>query len=479
MTAESHEPPGELDGRTAAVLAVADALSGRHFVHEALSAWRATGRLAGREAALAMEIGQGAVRHLVTIEHVLGMLARFHRQRTPPRLRAILYAAVYQVVWMDRIPLFAVVDQAVELAGRLLRRRAPGMVNAVLRRVTGTVADRRVPWQRLDPTQVRASWDQACRFSSAVLPSPREDQSTEHLAAATGEHVKRYAELVARFGTERTEAVAWAAQATPVTVVQQNPLRVGPGEFERALGDAFGQSVEFSGDAAFLPAAVSVVEAAVFRDGLVFVQDSTAHAAALAVAARPGERILDLCAAPGGKSVALALDMQDRGEVVACDNAPERLARIRENVERLKLTCVRTRLLGSGQPDLAQDAIPFDAALVDVPCSNTGVIARRPEARLGLTPRKLESLVGIQHRLLRQAAACVRPGGRLVYSTCSLEPQENEQIVAGFMRENPAWQLNRQETILPAWGPELSDWRDGGYHARLVQQRPGSVPAES
>lgn len=179
--------------------------------------------------------------------------------------------------------------------------------------------------------------------------------------------------------------------------------------------------------------------------------------------------MLDLCAAPGGKSVVLALALCDRGEIVACDRAPDRLARVDENATRLGLKCIRTQLLPDDVADVLNLFPRFDAALVDVPCSNTGVIARRPEARLGLTPRKLRALVETQRHLLRRAAACLRPGGRLVFSTCSLEPEENEQVVAEFLAENPPWRLDVQETTLPAWGPRLSDWHDGGYFARLVQ----------
>lgn len=137
-----------LDGRTAAALAVHDALTGRAFVLEDLRSWRAGGQLSGREAGLAMEIGQGAMRHLLTIEAVLNCLARIDPLRTTPHLRSILATAAYQAIWMDRIPPFAAVDQAVELARRMVGGRTPGMVNAVLRRLVGAVAERRTAWER-------------------------------------------------------------------------------------------------------------------------------------------------------------------------------------------------------------------------------------------------------------------------------------------------------------------------------------------
>lgn len=454
------------DGRAAAVLAVADALTGRGFARETLERLRVGGQMDGRAAALAREISHGALRHLVTIEHVLTRLARLDLDRTKPTSRAVLLTATYQIIWMDRVPVFAAVDQAVELARRHAGGRTPGMVNAVLRRLAGAVMERRTAWHRLDPTRVRVAWDAACRFDQPVLPTP--ECPAAHLAAATGERRERFEELAARYGVETAESVAWASQAVPVTVLQRNTLRISAADFEDQLRHAFGAEVEFAADAAFLPASVSVLDGPLFQAGRIYVQDTTAHAAAVAVAARPGERILDLCAAPGGKSVALALAMHDTGEVLACDTDVERLVRVQENTARLGLACVRTRPIGDAA-DLPRD---FDAALVDVPCSNTGVVARRPEARLGLTPAKLRSLVAVQHDLVREAARRVRPGGRLVYSTCSLEPQENEDVVAFFLAEHPEWRLDIERTTLPAWGPHASDWRDGGYFARLTRRAP-------
>jgi 16S rRNA (cytosine967-C5)-methyltransferase len=456
-----------LDGRTAAVMAVTDALSGEHFVNETLRELRGDGRLSGREAGLAMEIAQGAVRHAVTLDHVLQGVARYRPRQTALGLRAVLLTAAYQIIWMDRIPNFAAVDEAVVLARRTVRGRAPGMVNAVLRRLTGAITEERVGWQRLDPTQVRVSWDQACKFDRPVLPAAKENDPSAHLAAATGERRGRFAALCERWEPDLAERVAWASQAVPVTVLQRNSRRATADAFEQYVRTAGGETVEFAQDTAFVPATVSIFDAPAFQDGLVYVQDTTAHAAAQAVEARPGERVLDVCAAPGGKSIALALAMDDHGRVVACDTAPTRLMRVDANVTRLGLNCVRTRLHGPTQADVDAGDGKFDAALVDVPCSNTGVIARRPEARLGLTRQKLRSLVAVQRELLRTAADWVRPQGRVVYSTCSLEPEENEEVVAAFLKKNPAWRLVREKTLLPAWGPRASDWRDGGYYARL------------
>ena len=456
-----------LDGRAAAYLAILDVLRGQGFAAERLRELRTQGRLSGRDSGLATNIALGAVRHMITIEQVLSTVARFDKRRIRAQLRAILYAAAYQIIWMDRVPAFATVDEAVKLAARYVGGRSRGMVNAILRNLTRTIKAHSETWQRLDPSQIRTSWDQACVFTRPILPAA--DQSQAHLSAATSEHPARYETLVRHHGSEQAEEIAWASQAVPVIVLHRNELRIEADDFRTQMHAVFGDETELSDDVAFVPAATRVIDSEPFRKGLVFVQDPTAHAAAMLMAARPGERILDLCAAPGGKSIVLAQQMQDRGEVIACDVDEVRLARVRENAARLGLTCIHTSPLPSGVKVASLGL--FDAAFLDVPCSNTGVIARRPEARLGLTTEKVESLVRIQKDLIQTATHQVRPGGRLIYSTCSLEPTENQELVEWFLTEQPDWHLETQQTTLPAWGPHLSDWRDGGYAALLVKSK--------
>lgn len=465
MANSTHD---ELDARAAAVNAVSAALAEERFASDLLGKLRTAGRLVGRGSALAREIAQGALRHLLTIEHVLGRVAEFDPRRTSGTLRAVLATAAYQLVWMTGVPAYAAVDQAVTLARRLQHARAGAMANAVLRRLATAIIARGVSWRRLDPTQVRTTWSEACAFAADVLPVAESDRGLlAHVASAAGERGQRLAHLAQRYGLAQAEAVAWASQAIPPIVVHRNPLRITADAFVSELKQSLDEGLAASADTAFVPSSAHVIDTPAFRRGAIFIQDTTAHAAALAVVARPGERVLDLCAAPGGKAVTLAMAMEDRGRVVACDVSRERLARVNENARRLGLTCIEPRVITAGAIELGNEV--FDAALVDVPCSNTGVIARRPEARLRFATERLQSLVATQHELLRQAARHVRPGGRLVYSTCSVEPEENEAVVAQFLREDAAWRLDWEQTVLPAWGPSWSDWRDGGYAARLTR----------
>jgi 16S rRNA (cytosine967-C5)-methyltransferase len=215
-----------------------------------------------------------------------------------------------------------------------------------------------------------------------------------------------------------------------------------------------------------------VVHSAAFAEGRATVQGETALAAAELVEARAGERVLELCAAPGGKTAVLA---ESGASVLATDLLDVRMARMAETLARLVPDAAVETLVSDGTA-----AVPpgtFDAVLVDAPCSNTGVLAKRPSARWRFGPRTRVSLAELQTRLLREAAERVRPGGRLVWSTCSLEPEENGQLVRAFVEASPDFTLELEHEALPCAGKPRADGPDGdgrpegpvdgGYRARL------------
>ena len=264
-------------GREAAYRAVLAVLRGRGFASGVL---RGAG-LAGHELALANEIALGTVRHAMTIECVLAALARYEPRRTPGEVRAVLLTAAYQVIWMDRVPVFAAVDEAVAQARGHAGQRAAGMVNAVLRRLSAAVAERRVPWRRLDPAQVRVNWGESCAFAKPVLPDPDgPGLLVRHLAAATSERPARYQELVVCHGADVAEQIAWASQAVPVVVLHRNRLRIDPQAFEERIREDFGAGAVVCEDVAYLGSRAHLGESPMFSDGLAFVQDTTAHGAA-------------------------------------------------------------------------------------------------------------------------------------------------------------------------------------------------------
>jgi 16S rRNA (cytosine967-C5)-methyltransferase len=199
-----------------------------------------------------------------------------------------------------------------------------------------------------------------------------------------------------------------------------------------------------------------------YTEGLWSVQDAAAMSASSLLDPKPGEHILDMCAAPGGKTTHLAELSHDQAHITACDVATGRLQRVLDNAARLQLTSITPQLIGKDGNSLPDG--PFDAVLVDVPCSNTGVLNRRPEARWRSDESALRELVILQTRLLLEACDRVRPGGRVVYSTCSLESEENRGVVDTVLSALKDFHLERDILHLPGQPA------DGAYQALLIRK---------
>ena len=208
-----------------------------------------------------------------------------------------------------------------------------------------------------------------------------------------------------------------------------------------------------------------------FRDGWFYIQDPSTLLAVRELAPQPGETILDLCAAPGGKTTFIAQLMGNQGRIVAQDVSEDRLQLIRENCLRLGVTCVETvvvipagvQALACSPSTLKRELQLFDRILVDAPCSNTGVMRRRVDLRWRISPEEIERLRATQLDLLKLAATKLKPGGVLVYSTCSLEPEENSEVVKEFLREHKYFQLESERELLP-----FVDNVDGAFVAKLI-----------
>lgn len=272
-----------------------------------------------------------------------------------------------------------------------------------------------------------------------------------------------------RYGVEECRRLGfWFAGPARLTL-RCNPLRIEREQLLSALHQA-GHGAE----AGEHPQAIRLHEPGPLRDlpgyaeGWFSVQDESALRVASALAPQPGETVLDLCAAPGGKTTHLAELMRNSGRIIACDVDARRLRTVAELAQRLGLTIVETCLIsadGAGLP-----AGPFDCVLADVPCSNTGVLGKRPEARWRLRPNDLRHLTMLQTRLLRLARKHVRPGGAMVYSTCSIEPEENHQVVEAMLRESLDLRLEAEEDAVPGHPA------DGGYWCNVAGSPPIELP---
>jgi 16S rRNA (cytosine967-C5)-methyltransferase len=271
------------------------------------------------------------------------------------------------------------------------------------------------------------------------------------------------AELWSQIGPERTEALAAASNRIPPIDLRCNRLRSSR---EALLENLPAVALEELPDGLTLTSRPGPLpQLAGFSEGHWCVQDRAAQRIAPLLDPQAGQRVLDACAAPGGKTTHIAELMGDQGEVVAVDVAPRRLQQVSANAERLGLSCIRTD--AADATDLTDwEAESFDRVLLDVPCSGLGTLARHADARWNLKPDGIEELVGLQHQLLEQGARLLKPDGRLVYATCTVHPAENTGVVEAFVEENPDWQFS--EPPMQLWpDPQGGD----GFFAAVLSRR--------
>jgi len=486
-----------MKARDVALAVLADARAGRRAAKRSLDELIERYRVAPADVGLAGEIVWGVMRHRLTLEAVLRPATEGRWDRVGSTLRHILLVAAYQLMWLDAVPAFAAVNEAVEQAKREGGRRAAGFVNAVLRFVQRHMLARedRVPAD--DPRCcVPTAPARYCHFDMPVLPDPAA-APVAYLAAVTSHPEMLVRRWIKAFGPKAAEMICAAGTRRPPLILRPNVLRtdaVGLAERLRAEGCDVeiarlrnGPSSPEKKDAAVQPPcdssrehdAVVLLAAsppsaalprlAAFRDGLFQPQDITAMQPVRAAGVRIGNVVLDLCAGYGTKATQAAEQMADGGLVIASDSDPGKLGALADNCRRLGITCVRT-----ATPDELAAVVAaqrrLDVILVDVPCTNTGVLARRPEARYRFTPAALRALAATQARLLHRAAELARPQTRLCYSTCSLEKEENEGIVEDFCKRHRGWRVLRSQLTLPQCGTGPADWRDGGFFAVLVRE---------
>ena len=371
-----------------------------------------------RDRSLAAEIVAGTLRWQRSLDHLAVHFAGRPLSKLDAEIVTILRLSLYQLLHLTRVPASAVVDDAVDLARAARKPSATGFVNAVLR---STIRQRNrlpLPPRPDDP----GDRDAALAYLSITHSHP------EWLVAR----------WLARDGFAATERWVQFNNEAPRLTLRVNTLRATRDEARRILErDGIDTDVTTAS-----PDGLIVTEGNPLRrppDGLVFVQDEASQLVAMAVGAQPGERVLDLCAAPGGKSTAMAAGMNDRGLLVATDIRPRRLRLLRETV-RLS-GAARTQIVQVPPRGSLPFASTFDRVLVDAPCSGLGTIRRDPDIRWRRREEDLAGLSRDQRDLLTRAAATVRPGGRLIYATCSSEPEENDDVVEQFLAANPEFSL--------------------------------------
>jgi 16S rRNA (cytosine967-C5)-methyltransferase len=403
--------------RTAAYHAVRAVSSGRADLPSALHASR--GHLSDeRDRALAAEIVTGTFRWQRSLDHLIEHFARRPVAKLDSEILAILRLSLYQLLHLSRVPASAVVDDAVDLTRAARKPSASGFVNAVLRQTLRQRHKLPLPGRPADP----ADRDAALAYLGITHSHP------EWLVAR----------WLNRYGFESAERWVQFNNETPSLTLRVNRLRATREEAIAVLeqDDVDTEPTRFARDG------LVVTRGNPLRrppDGLVFVQDEASQLVPAVVAASAGERILDLCASPGGKTLAMAADMNDLGRIVASDVRPKRLALLQETIKTAESRCVSVVRVPQAGP-LPFDGT-FDAVLVDAPCSGLGTVRRDPDIRWRRHEKELAGLARDQLALLMRAADVVRAGGRLVYATCSSEPEENDDVVANFIASRPGFRI--------------------------------------
>ena len=423
-TPKSHPPDRVPDGSGPSVRGIALELlcrvEGGAYADRLLGSSRTTARLSTLDRNLLQELVRGTLTWRGTIDHLLDAYLRLPLTRLSPTLRNVLRLGVYQLRHLDRIPAYAAVTESVDLARRHDGQGAARFANAVLRGISE--ARRKVEY-----------------------PDPQADPEG-YLCVATSHPRWLVHRWLSRFGFDETERLCEANNLRQPITLRTNPLRTEVGRLRADLA-SHGIPSEPSAilaDCLVVTEPGHLFETDAFHRGLFSVQGAGAGLVVRLLDPRPGERVLDVCSAPGGKATAAAEAMEGRGLVVALDLRPGRLRTLAENVSRLAPERVRP-VAGDGRRPPVRT--PFDRVLVDVPCSALGVLSRYPEIRWRPEP-DFAALSALQGELLAAAADCVRPHGVLVYSTCSLEPEENDGVVEAFLRRRRDFELEPASTVL-------------------------------
>jgi 16S rRNA (cytosine967-C5)-methyltransferase len=391
-----------------------------------------------KERALIQEIVYGICRWKRLLETIITTLV----PREPdPQTKAYLMVGLYQIFLMDNIPPHAAANETVEAAKYDLESARIRFLNGVLRNSL----------RKSDEIQAML-YEQSLAVKTSH-PDILVDRWTDEL------------------GEEAAEALCNWNNKRPEVILHINHHRTTTKEYTKKLSEVGIETTLHPADDKnrflILPGGITIPDLPGYREGLFTIQDPATMIAVDLMDLEPGMTVLDACSAPGGKTFACAEKMHNKGTIVALDRHDDRLRQLKENARRMQYSCIKirkadaTRKLGLSN---IENFGPFDRILLDVPCSNTGVLRRRPDARWRFNETRLRKLTGVQARMLNACSKLLAPGGKLIYSTCSLEPEENELQLDRWISLNPNFKIEKQVSSIP---PDSQI--DGAFAARLVK----------
>lgn len=397
-----------------------------------------------RDAALASSLFYGVLQNLYFLDYYIDSFSSVKSAKMEPKVLDILRLAAYQILFMDRIPVSAAVNEGVGLCKALGYKKASGLVNAVSRRI----AENR-----------------------DCLPEIPDKGTHKYLSVRYSHPLWLVDELILELGYDGTEKLLSINNLAPPVTAQVNTLKAAADDVLNELGDT-AQAHPLLPDCIQISRGGSLTDNSAFSSGKIYIQDAAARLAVMAAGPVPGQKVLDACAAPGGKSFTAAIMMENDGNIVSSDISAKKLARIEESALRLGIDIISTETMDAREPR-PEYLNGFDAVIADAPCSGLGVIRKKPEIRYK-EPTALSALPEIQFDILSGLAKCVAPGGILLYSTCTFRREENEEVIERFLKFHEEFCLDG--FLLPSIGevrsgfitlwPHLHD-TDGFFICRM------------
>lgn len=403
-------------------------------------------QLDSRDAALATRLCFGVLQNRLLIDWHLATFCNSPLEKLDLKVLCALRVAVYQLLFLDKIPASAAVNEAVNLTKKHCRNpRAAGMVNGILRAM----------------------------LRREALPAPSGKDEVETLSIQFSHPRWLVEEFVSALGCDGAAALLAADNEQPPITAQINTCKTTVEQAEKLLADD-GVAVQrhpLLADCLILSDTGNLERLRAYQEGLFYVQDCAARLAVTAARLQPGQRVLDCCAAPGGKSFAAAIDMENRGEIISCDIHPHKIKLLEAGRDRLGLSIIKPQLQSAAERK-DEWVEGFDAVITDVPCSGLGIIRKKPDIRYK-DEAPLVGLPKVQRSILENCCAYVKPGGVLVYATCTLLRRENEDVVLDFLHRHPEFEAESLDlNVTGGHQPMLTFWphihgTDGFFAARL------------
>jgi 16S rRNA (cytosine967-C5)-methyltransferase len=394
------------------------------FANLAIDSFLAESNLSKAERSFATQLVYGVMRHYNTLEWILACFTGNKIAKLKPIIKMILLTGIYQLIYLDKVPASAACNEAATLARKYGHQGVVAFVNGVLRNVA--------------------------RQKDALPYPDAQEQTAAHIAIKYSHPEWLVARWLQRYGFAETVKLCLKNNEPPTIWLRCNTLKIKAGELEQKLaaGGVTTSRSKFAPEGINIQGFDTIPRLPGYEEGLFQIQDESSMVVAHVVNPGPGTKIIDSCCGLGGKTTHLAQLMNDQGIIKAFDIYEHKLKLTAENCTRLGITIVTTQL---GDATMLPESLPdwADYVLVDAPCSGTGVLGRRADARWRKTPEQLTELSKLQTSILTAAARCVKPGGVLVYCTCSLEPEENQCVYEGFIAKNNDFMPENLVPLLP------------------------------